>query len=238
MRGLEDEKKVFVAHFDILGMSAVLRKSNGLAWQLLCDLANATDVEELPLSKESRDGIAERFFSDTIIMRTRGDDSESLKAIIARAFELFRCAFRGGIPLRAGIAHGSWFEAASSDRHDLFTGDALLRAYHIGEAQQLLSIAICDVARDGFLQDPFKLRSGAPVIKDYLVPVKGGGYQNRAVLNWPAICQDELKNLRPFTAQTLASYFSEFGHYEALGNSEKEKYENTAVFLRNTASII
>ncbi|MBI5449817.1 MAG: hypothetical protein HY940_00515 [Gammaproteobacteria bacterium] len=237
MRGLEDEEKVFVAHFDILGMSSVLRKSNGTAWQLLCDLADATDVEELPLSKELRDGIAERFFSDTIIMRTRGDDSDSLKAIIARAFELFRCAFRFGIPLRAGIAHGSWFEASASDRHDLFTGDALLRAYYIGETQQLLSIAICDVARDGFLQNPFTFRSGAPVIKDYLVPVKGGGHQNRAVLNWPAICQNEFRNLQPLTAQTLASYFSEFGHYETLGNSERAKYENTVAFLRSTACI-
>lgn len=136
MRGLEVEKNVFVAHFDILGMSSVLRKSNDRAWLLLCDLAEACEIEELPLSVEMRENLGEKFFSDTIILHACNDDTASLRSIVARSFEIFRSAFRVGIPLRAGIAHGAWIEAASG-KQDLFTGDALLRAYHIGETQQL-----------------------------------------------------------------------------------------------------
>lgn len=231
MRGLEAEKKVFVAHFDILGMSSILRKSNDRAWILLCDLADASEVEELPLPQESRENITERFFSDTIILCTSGDDIASLHAILVRSFELFRCAFRVGIPMRAGIAHGSWIEAASG-KQDLFTGDALLRAHHIGESQQLISIAICDVTRERFLKTPFEFKSGFPVIKDYPIPVKDGCYQNRAVLNWPVFCQNEFLNLKPLTAQTLANYFSEFGRYEVLGENERIKHENTVAFIQ------
>ena len=165
MRGLEKEIKVFVAHFDILGMSSVLQRSNDDAWVLLSDLAEAIDAEELPLSKEQRESLTERFFSDTVIITTRTDDDESLNTIMRRSFELFRCAFRLNIPLRGGITHGSWIEAASSDKHDLFTGDALLRAYRIGESQQMISIAICDETRERFLRNPpFGLPSGSPVM--------------------------------------------------------------------------
>lgn len=231
MRGLEAEKKVFVAHFDILGMSSVLRKSNERAWLLLCDLADASEEEELPLTQESRESITEKFFSDTIILCSSGDDIASLHAILVRSFELFRCAFRVGIPMRAGIAHGSWIEAEAG-KQDLFTGDALLRAHHIGESQQLISIAICDVTRERFLKTPFEFKSGLPVIKDYPIPVKGGGCQNRAVLNWPDFCQNELLNLKPLTAQTLADYFSEFGRYETFGENERVKHENTVAFIQ------
>ncbi|TAJ81677.1 MAG: hypothetical protein EPO42_01995 [Gallionellaceae bacterium] len=232
MRGLEVEKNVFVAHFDILGMSSVLRKSNGRAWLLLCDLAEACETEELPLSVEMRKNLGEKFFSDTIILHTCNDDTASLHSIVARSFEIFRSAFRVGIPLRAGIAHGAWIEVTSG-RHDLFAGDALLRAYHIGETQQLISIAICDVTRERFLKTPFSFNSGLPVIKDYFIPVKGGVNSNRAVLNWPALCQYHLSNLKPLSANALANHFSEFGSYETLGDIEKAKYENTVAFIQS-----
>lgn len=79
---------------------------------------------------------------------------------------------------------------------------------------------------------PKKRYSGFSVVKDYPIPVKGGCYQNRAVLNWPAFCQNELLNLEPLTAQTLADYFSEFGRYETLGENEKTKHENTVAFIQ------
>lgn len=234
MRGFETETKVFVAHFDILGMSSVLRKSNSDAWGFLCSLAEAQEEEHLPLSPALRESIGEKFFSDTIIMHTTSDDRDSLTAIVARSFELFKSAFLANIPLRGGIAHGSWIETEPSDRQSLFTGDALLRAYHIGEMQQLISIAICDVTRERFMKEkPFSFRSVAPVVKDYLIPVKGGGHQNRGVLNWPEFCKEDLKRLGPLTAKILADYFSEFGHYETLGHSERAKYENTVAFIQS-----
>lgn len=233
MRGLEPEKKVFVAHFDMLGMSSVLRRSNDRAWVLLCDLAEASELEEFPISKALRESITERFFSDALILTSSNDNDDSLHTILARSFELFRCAFRVGIPMRGGIAHGSWIEAVPSDRQNLFTGDALLRAYEIGEAQQLISIAICDATRERFLKKPlFKFHSGLPVIKDYLIPVKAGAFCNRAVLNWPALCQDKLSGLGTLSAQVLANQFSEFGGWETLGLKEQLKYANTVALIK------
>ena len=60
MLGLEEEKKVFVAHFDILGMSSLLRRSNSDAWLVLCDFAEASDNHELPLTDESRQTLLEK----------------------------------------------------------------------------------------------------------------------------------------------------------------------------------
>jgi hypothetical protein len=113
MHDFEEEKQLYVAHIDILGMSSLLRHSNTDAWLMLCDLAEATDTQELPITDSSRKTMSEKFFSDTVIIRSENDTIGSLHTIIARVFELFRCAFRCNIPLRAGIAHGSWFEAKS-----------------------------------------------------------------------------------------------------------------------------
>ena len=134
--------------------------------------------------------------------------------------------------MRAGIAHGSWFEAASGKK-DLFTGDALLCAHHLGETQQLISIAICDITRERFLKNPPFLLHGSPVVLDYPIPVKGGGYEKRGALNWPAFCQREHPNLQSLTAQTLADHFSEFGRYETLGENERAIHENTVAFIQS-----
>jgi hypothetical protein len=114
----------------------------------------------------------------------------------------------------------------------LFTGDALLRAYEIGETQQLIGITVCNVIRQRFLKNPFSFNSGSPVIKDYLIPVKGG-HQNSAVLNWPALCVRELQLITPLSESSLANYFSTFGKYESLDESAKTKYSNTVEFIKN-----
>ncbi len=201
MKGLEKEKRVFVCHFDILGMKSVLRKSNFDAWMNICDLADAQDNFELPITDESRRTLNERFFSDTIIISSSDDTTQSLHTILARSFELFRSAFRSHIPLRGGVAYGAWFEALDKDR-ELFTGDALLRAYELGESQEMVGIFVCDVIRERFFDTPFKFTSGCPVVKDYPVPLKGGDKVNRAVLNWPAICTAELRGIGELSAES------------------------------------
>ena len=230
MLGLEQEKKVFVAHFDIPGMSAVLRRSNSEAWVLLCDFAEASDTHELPITDPSRQTLFERFFSDTIIIRTSDDTTGALHTIIARSLELFRCAFRRSIPLRAGIAHDSWIESLTEMR-ELFTGDALLQAYSIGEEQQLLGISVCDVIRDKFLSNPFSLSNGSPVVIDYHIPKKTGGCKQGAVLNWPALCKNELNQITPLTDKALLHYFNTTANCEFLDDSVMAKYSNTINFI-------
>jgi len=202
---------------------------------LLGDLAAASASEELPITDESRAMLREKFFSDTIVIRTRDDSIGSLHTIVARTLELFRCALRHSVPLRAGIAYGSWFESETATK-ELFTGDALLRAYGIGETQQMMGVVVCDVVRERFIEKPFQLSSGLPVIKDYPVPVKGGGCQNRAVLNWPAICGNELRLVEPLSEKALSQHFYSFGRYETLDSSAKAKYSNTVGFIQAMAN--
>jgi len=230
MREFEAEKKVFVAHFDVLGMKSLLKKSNFEAWQIICDLAEAKDTHELQITDDSRKSLNERFFSDTIIISTSNDSIGSLHTIIARSFELFRCAFRESIPLRAGIAHGSWFESNEKNLH-LFTGDALLKAYDIGESQQLIGISTCDEVKNRFLAEPFVI-SGKDVMIDYPVPLKNGDCPYRTLLNWPAFCRQELVMLGDLTEQTLMHYFYSFRDIELSNNSARDKYRNTVKFIK------
>jgi hypothetical protein len=231
VRGFEPERQVYVCHFDILGMKSVLARSNFEAWQTICDLADAQDNQELPITVDSRNSLTERFFSDTIIISTSDDSAGALHTILARSFEIFRSAFRSSIPLRGGIAYGSWFESSEQER-ELFTGDALLRAYDLGESQQMLGICICDVIRQRFSKTPFRFRSGEPVIKDYPVPLKKGVRINRAVLNWPAICRQELTQINKSEANSLAQYFFGFGKPDTLPEEVMTKYTNTVEFIR------
>lgn len=231
MRDLEPEKKVYVCHFDILGMKSVLRRSNSDAWLTICDLADVQDSQELPISDDLRLLLNERFFSDTVIISTCDDSDQSLHAILARALELFRVAFRKSIPLRGGVAFGSWVELNENGR-ELFTGDALLRAYELGESQQMIGICLCDVVRQRFLKRPFSFPSGEVVVKDYLVPLKKGVRTNRAVLNWPAICKKELEMVRELEPVRLAQHFYAFGKPETLPEEVMVKYANTIEFLK------
>lgn len=226
----ESEKKVYACHFDILGMKTVLRRSNFEAGEIICELAKAQDNQELPITEDSRNSLAERFFSDTIIISTCDDSDMSLHTILARSFELFRSAFRSGIPLRGGVAYGAWMERKEKKR-DHFTGDALLRAFDLGESQQMIGICLCDVVRERFFRNPFRLTSGDPVIKDYPVPLKKGECINRPVLNWPAICQQELAHLKDLDPTGLAQHFSTFGKPETLTEEAKSKYVNTVEFI-------
>ncbi len=221
---------MYAAHFDILGMSSLLQKSTYEAWLSLVDLADASRSEELPISDESRSTLNERFFSDTIIIRTRDDDLYSLHTILARSFELFRCAFRSGIPLRGGVAHGDWVEN-NEGQQDLFTGQALLSAYCIGESQQLLSVAVCDVTKKRFLAEPFELTCGRSPLIDYEVPIKDGKYCKRALLNWPVFCEHELRIESSNNGPWIAARFGTFGNYDSLKESVKKKYNNTATFI-------
>ena len=231
MRELEPKQGVYAAHFDVLGMSNLLSRSTSRAWLILCDLAKASDENELPISEESRQGLVERFFSDTIVIRTNDDSSGSLHTILARCFELFRCAFRSGIPIRGGVAHGTWIES-STGRQDLFTGTALSEAYRVGETQQMLSVAVCKNTQKAFSKIPFTLREGAPALVSYNVPLKRGSEQ-RDALNWPAISELELGQNNEPTTKEIADRFTEFGKFEDLDKKSKQKYINTAEFIKS-----
>lgn len=233
MRGLEAEERVFVAHLDVLGMSTLLRRSTSDAWRLLVDLADATESDELPLTDDSRGSLRERFFSDTILIRTQSDDIGSLHTVVARSLEIFRSAFRAGIPLRGGIAHGSWIESAQGE-HDLFTGQALLSAHEVGEPQEMLSVALCGQSSARFRSKPFELANRTTATLEYNIPVKNG-HRRGTVLNWPAFCRLELSTMSVDNGRSVAARFGTLGSYDSLDERARRKYDNTAAFIAASA---
>ncbi len=233
MHDLEKGREVYVAHFDILGIGALLddtEQKNWGAWQTIKSFAEAQELSEFPLTCESRERLSERFFSDTILITTTDDSVESIHSIIVRSLELFRCSLRNSIPIRGGIAHGYWFESNENNK-DIFTGNSLSRAYKIGESQQMLGITICDKSTEIFSRNSFSLASKKDVILQYMVPCKNGKSKSQAILNWPALCAQELKGIDSSSAETLCNHFFTVGKYDEIDKGAKEKYVNTVHFL-------
>jgi hypothetical protein len=225
--GLEVEKNVYVAHFDILGMGAAIKKDSWNAWQNIIGLSEALDCEELPIDDYERQRLTERYFSDTVLITSEDDGVPSLHTILARSLELFRCALRRSIPLRGGIAHGTWFEKRH-DNKDLFSGNSLSSAYELGEKQQLLGISVCSTTRERFYESKFyRLAQDKDVILQKSIPIKGGATELRYILNWPALCSSELGKVRLDNASMFSQYFWTVNQGLELDDCVLSKYENT-----------
>lgn len=231
------EKDVFVAHFDILGIGAVLSNDSWHAWQTILELSEVQDTEELPILPEERAKIKERFFSDTILLTTHDDSDKQLSTILLRSLELFRCALRSSIPVRGGVAHGTWFETNDNSKY-LFTGSALLKSYKLGESQQFLGISVCHKVFERFYKKKkglFGLEGRQDAIIEHVVPIKGKKdkvkFVKRYILNWPAISQDELKRANCDDAKKFSQYFWTINGKGVLAKKAKKKYSNTVDML-------
>lgn len=225
----EVEKNVYVAHFDILGMGAAIKKDSWNAWQNILNLSEALDCKELPITEWERQRLSERYFSDTILITSDDDGEVSLHTILARSLELFRCALRQFIPLRGGIAHGTWFEK-QHDNKDLFSGTSLNSAYELGERKQLLGVSVCSSIYNSFYNSQaksFTLESGKSVILQQEVPVKGDIIEPRFILNWPAVCSDELERIHLDDAFLFSQYFWTVNKGSEMEPCILVKYENT-----------
>lgn len=224
---LEIEKNVFAAHFDILGMGAAIKKDSWNAWQNILGLSEALYCEELSIDAYERQRLTERYFSDTVLITSEDDGVPSLHTVLARSLELFRCALRRSIPLRGGIAHGTWFEKRHGNK-DLFSGTSLNSAYELGEKQQLLGVSVCSITRERFCQSkPYSLTCGNEVILQKNIPTKPGVTELRYILNWPAHCKSELARLCLDDASLFSQHFWTINQGVKLNECILAKYENT-----------
>jgi len=225
----ELDKDVYVAHFDMLGMGSAIKRDSWKAWQNILDLSEALDCQELPIVDNERQRLSERYFSDTVLITSEDDSESSLHSVLARSLELFRCALRRSIPLRGGVAHGTWFEK-KHDNKDLFSGSSLHSAYELGESQKLLGISVCSTTYERFYDrnaKPFSLKSGKDVILKKSIPVKGGSMEPRYILNWPAICDAELNQIRLDDVSAFSQHFWTVNQNIELERDVLVKYENT-----------
>jgi hypothetical protein len=225
----------FVAHVDILGMSAIVEKDPDEAWGMLSDLVAVRDrvggyAMEFVDTKElvaASDVAAAVTFSDTIVLFTKGSSDTELRALIILVTELFHKAMCSCVPVRIGLAHGRFFV---NFEKSMYAGPALIEAYRVGESAQWLGISLAESVQAQ--AHALNLKSGkSKMIVGWTVPIKGGA-ETRSVVNWPAVFAHDLTAKPPITvAQFYQAFVRTFGAFDALAPDVKLKYENTVRFM-------
>jgi hypothetical protein len=229
-------KDRYVAHVDMLGMSGLTRKNPKLAWEAVSKIAQAKEkVFGLSYTVGGRDVIVKNHvaaftFSDTIILFTKSDDAEDLRAILTVCLELIAQVLHGSIHVRIGVAYGQFVFNGDAG---LFVGPPLVEAYRLGESAQwigaVLDEAVAERARK--LQPEFFSES-FPLVVDWDVPVKSDGTESHAVLSWPRSHRRNFTIAPPISVPAFYQAFVQlFGPWSNLRPEDRRKYENTVNFV-------
>jgi len=226
----------FVAHFDMLGMSALTKRNPDLAWEKLSALCHARDerlslgIQRLDTNELITDQIRTFTFSDTVIAFSKGSTENDALAMMLLMTELFTYALHLCVPLRGGIAHGQF---KFNLELNLFSGPALVDAYELGESAQWLGIVLDQQTTDTISRLPVgnSLGSKGSVVA-WELPSKDGTVHRRNVVNWPESHRSSYVGPIPLTVETFYSPFQAlFGPYEELRPDVAAKYVNTVAFF-------
>ena len=229
------ENQRFVAHIDILGMSALVAKDPELSWQLLSALVEARDqvhnTEITYLDTAERvaapDQVRAVTFSDTIVLFSKGTELVDLRTIVVLTTELLGKALHLCVPIRAGIAVGTFF---FNLENSMYAGPALIEAYHLGEEAQWIGIATSKEVFRRAAEAEFRSGTSDVVVRSY-IPVEGGTRDGYAV-NWPTIGRNNLNAPLPVSAAQVYEGFAQyFGPFNELPAKVRAKYEHTAWFI-------
>lgn len=224
----------FVAHFDILGWRHAVRRDLDVAWKVFEGFSEAhqrvhsyrLEVNGILRARQ----IESRVFSDTIIISTQSDGDQDLFDLLFRCGELLKDALSRWVPLRGGIAVGSFREDPA---RNLFAGEALNRAYEIGEAAQWFGVVVDEAVAErarGFAM-PYESDTRDPGIVPWDVPLKDEQARRSSVLNWPCVFRENFKAV-PTTGEAIMRFVHPiFGPWAALDPAVRRKYDNTSAFI-------
>ena len=225
----------YVAHIDILGFTALISKDPELAWNVLTSLASVRDyIAKLELEFTDTgeraslpDHIHSVMFSDTIVLFTKSDSVLDLKLIVLATTELFHKAMFRCVPVRAGIAHGTFFVNLPKS---MYAGPALVEAYTIGEQAQWLGIVTSEHVHNQARLANFRSGSSDVVIPAS-IPIEAASRSGFAV-NWPAVFAHDFNVKPPIPCELFYAGFADaFGPYQDLPVRVRTKYENTVAFI-------
>lgn len=226
----------FVAHFDMLGMSALTKRNPDLAWNTLSALCRAREerlslgIRRLDTNEVIADQIRTFTFSDTVVAFSEGSTENDALAMVLLMTELFTYALHLCVPLRGGIANGQF---TFNFDMNLFSGPALVEAYELGESAQWLGIVLDHYTADTFSRLPVGRslgRNGSIVAWD--VPCKDGTSRRQSVANWPESHRNAYTGPVPLTVKDFYAPFElMFGAYELLRPDVAAKYANTVAFF-------
>lgn len=225
----------FVAHFDMLGMSALTRRDPDLAWEKLTALARARDerlhlgIERLDTKELIVDQVRSFIFSDTLIAFSKGSTQNDAFALLVLTAEVFTRALHYCIPLRGGIAYGRFDFNLDLN---LFSGPALVDAYELGESSQWLGVVIDEATAEVAKGTPIRAEGKKDAVIVWPVPVKDGPSVDRNVFNWVATHRHTYCGPAPLTVEAFYAPMAHlFGAWEALPLGVQRKYENTVAFF-------
>lgn len=229
------ENQHFVAHIDILGMSALVGKDPELAWQLLSSLVKARKKAHATI--RTIRATAERIepdkqiqavtFSDTILLFTQGEKDNDLRALIMMSTDFLSVALNLCVPIRIGISVGTFF---FNLEESMYAGPALIEAYHLGEKAQWIGITTSEEVYHRSIKA--KLSSGlSHGVICTKIPHRDGLKEGYAV-NWPISLRDSINTSFPVTAEEIYEGFEQyFGSWASIPPAAQLKYENTARFM-------
>jgi hypothetical protein len=231
----------FVAHYDMLGMNALVQRDLPKAWSAIRRLDDDRErilgltIEILdrdhgfPRKHYIRDQVRSFAFSDTIVMYSVADNDADLRAIIYLCNEIFSRALHRRIPMRRGIAHGTFIVYPE---RNLFVGPPLVEAYRLGEEGQWLGTVIDEYTAGRAREADLKAGGGDPLIVSWHVPLKAAWYDIRNVINWPASHRKNFMTGLPLSAEVFYAPFEVcFGPFENLRENDRYKYLNTVEFI-------
>lgn len=232
------ENQRFVAHIDVLGMSALVAKDPELAWNLLSLLVKArndahyTEITFLDTAERiaTPDQVHVVTFSDTVVLFTKGANVNDLRTILIMATQMLNKALHLCVPVRIGISVGTFFFNLTES---MYAGPALIEAYHLGEKAQWIGITTSAEVYRRSLEA--KLQSGtSDIVIPALVPIDGGPQAGYAV-NWPVVLRNSIAATLPVTASQVYEGFAQyFGPWESLDTRARLKYEQTALFMNQS----
>jgi hypothetical protein len=227
----------YVAHADMLGMSRLTARNPRLAWDAVSKMTRARKkVLDLSFTANGarvaiRDRVAAFTFSDTILIFTKGDDEDDLRAMLIVCLELFSQILHGSVPVRLGVAHGLF---VFNGDEGLFVGPPLVKAHDLGEEAQWIGAVLDETVADrarrlnpGFFSD-----RELPLVVDWSVPVKSGSSAPVAVLGWPRSHRRNFTVEPPIGVEDFYRAFEQFfGPLSGLRREDRRKYENTVEFV-------
>lgn len=225
----------FVAHLDILGMSAIVEKDHDEAWQMLSELVDALDsaknttIDFIDIAERIHvpEHVRSVTFSDTILLFTHGTTDVDLRALVYTVLQIFCQALYKRVPVRAGIALGTLY---LNFEKSMYAGPALIDAYRVGESAQWLGIVFSS-SLQGREKTLRLTRGKSSIVVDWPVPLKHGQC-NSSVVNWPAAVRQNFKVSPPLLPEQFYEIFeATFGPFNELPPEVVVKYINTVDFI-------
>jgi hypothetical protein len=131
-----ERHKGFVGLFDVLGFESLIRRESHF------DQLERYESCVTRLSAEIDDKRVQYvLFSDSIVLTTPGDDTESLRAICRASSQLFYLLLSNGFPVRGAISLGSYSRSETSSG-TFVAGRAIIDAYHFEKIQDWIGIIL------------------------------------------------------------------------------------------------